>query len=193
MASHPAERVWRQLEGAPRAALEHDLSQADLQTLLLDVASQRAAAVTPARLMRRWRQDRYVMPSASDPRKVWRTEARLWALLPEEFTGVELSPVTPLGTCAALGPVSQNRVISTIRGSEVVSDPTNVLAVEAAWRRGKRHPEKTPCTWPAVSRCCAPSRSTRRAPSSTSGCSPWSPALGTADRRRPRRRCSSPT
>jgi hypothetical protein len=85
--------------------------------------------------MQRWRQDRFVMPSASDPRKVWRTEARLWALLPEEFTGVELSPVTPLGTCTALGPVSQNRVISTIRGSEVVSDPTNVLAVEAAWRR----------------------------------------------------------
>jgi hypothetical protein len=135
MASHPAERVWRQLEGAPRAALEHDLSQADLQTLLLDVASQRAATVTPARLMRRWRQDRYVMPSVSDPRKVWRTEARLWALLPEEFTGVELSPVTPLGTCTTLGPISQNRVISTIRGSEVVSDPTNVLAVEAAWRR----------------------------------------------------------
>jgi hypothetical protein len=131
----PSERVWRQLEAAPRAALEHDLSQADLQTLLLDVASKRAATVTPARLMQRWRQDRYVMPSASDPREVRRTEARLWELLPEEFTGVELSPVTPLGTCTALGPVSQNRVISTIRGSEVVSDPTNVLALEAAWRR----------------------------------------------------------
>jgi hypothetical protein len=135
MASHPADRAWRQLEAAPRAALEHDLSQPDLQTLLLDVTRQRAAAVAPAGLMRRWRQDRYVTPSASDPRAVSRTEARLWELLPAEFTGIELSPVTPLGTCAALGPVSQNRVISTIRGSEVVSDPTNVLALEAAWRR----------------------------------------------------------
>jgi hypothetical protein len=135
MASHPAERVWRQLDASPRTALEHDLSQADLQTLLLDIARQRAASVTPARLMQRWRQDRYVTPSASDPRKVWRTEARLWELLPGEFTGITPSPVTPLGTCAALGPVSQNRVISTIRGSEVVSDPTNVLALEAAWRR----------------------------------------------------------
>ena len=133
--AHPAERVWRQLDSAPRAALERDLSQADLQTLLLDVASQRAATVTPARLMRRWRQDRYVTPSASDPREVWRTEARLWELLPGEFTGITPSPVTPLGTCAALGPVSQNRVVSTVRGSEVVSDPTNVLALEAAWRR----------------------------------------------------------
>ncbi|MFY9670714.1 MAG: hypothetical protein WAK44_22425, partial [Trebonia sp.] len=152
MASHPAERVWRQLAGAPRAALEHDLSQADLQTLLLDVASERAATVTPARLMRRWRQDRYVTPSDSDPRKVWRTEARLWALLPGEFTGVELSPVTPLGTCTALGPVSQNRVMSTIRGSEVVSDPTNVLAVEAAWRRREAIPREDPVHLA----CCQP-------------------------------------
>jgi hypothetical protein len=144
MASHPSERVWRQLDSAPRAALEHDLSHADLQTLLLDITRQRAATVTPARLMQRWRQDRYVTPSASDPREVWRTEARLWALLPDQFAGVELSPVTPLGTCAALGPVSQNRVISTIRGSEVVSDPTNVLALEAAWRRREAKTSEDP-------------------------------------------------
>src|SRR5215475_4571682 len=131
----PSERVWRQLEAAPRTSLTRDLSQADLQTLLLDVTRGRAADVTPARLMQRWRQDRYVEPAASDPRKVSRAEAGLWALLPGQFTGVTLSPVTPLGTCAALGPVSQNRVISTIRGSEVVSDPTNVLALEAALRR----------------------------------------------------------
>ena len=31
--------------------------------------------------------------------------------------------------------ISQNRIISTVRGSEVVSDPTNALAVEAAIRR----------------------------------------------------------
>ena len=131
----PSERVWRKLQAAPRAALEHDLSQADLQTLLLDVARRRAADVTPARLMQRWRQDRYVQPSASDPRRVSQAEARLWALLPGEFTGISPSPITPLGSCAALGPVSQNRVISTIRGSEIVSDPTNVLALEAALRR----------------------------------------------------------
>ena len=99
--------------------------------------------------MQRWRQDRYVLPSASDPREVWRTEARLWALLPAEFTGVELSPVTPLGTCTALGPVSQNRVIATIRGSEVVSDPTNVLALEAAWRR-----REAPAAAPVHLACC---------------------------------------
>ena len=77
------------------------------------MSRSRAAAVTPARLMQRWRQDRYVQPFVSDPGPVWQLEARLWALLPDEFAGVDLSPVTPLGTCSAVGPVSQDRVIST--------------------------------------------------------------------------------
>ena len=130
-----SERVWRHVAQDPRAALEHKLSPADLQTLLLEVSRRRAAAVRPARLMQRWQQDRYVRPAATDPRLVWQLEARLWDLLPAEFAGVELSPVAPLGTCSALGPVSQDRVITTVRGSEVVSDPTNVLAIESAVRR----------------------------------------------------------
>ena len=131
----PSDRVWRQLEQAPRAALERDLSQSDLQTLLMAVARQRAATVTPARLTQRWQQDRYVTPGNSDPRKVWQVEARLWALLPAEFTALDLSPTTPLGTCTAVAPGSQDRIVSTVRGTEVVSDPTNVLALEAAQRR----------------------------------------------------------
>lgn len=136
--SAAAARAWRHVEAGPhgpRGALEHGLSPADLQTLLLGVSRRRAAAVGPARLMRRWREDRYVQPSASDPRRVWALEARLWALLPGQFTGVDLSPVAPLGACSAVAPVSQDRVVSTVRGSEVVSDPTNVLALEAAVRR----------------------------------------------------------
>jgi hypothetical protein len=133
--SDASRRVWRQLAAAPRAALEQGLSPADLQTALLDVSRRRAAAVTPARLLQRWRQDRYVRPAVTDPRQLWRLEARLWALLPDEFAGLELSPAAPLGTSSALGPVSQDRVITTTRGTEVVSDLTNVLAVEAAVRR----------------------------------------------------------
>src|SRR3984885_15477697 len=106
-------RVWGQLAADPRAALERGLNPADLQAALMDVSRSRAAAVTPARLMQRWRQDRYVQPVVSDPRLVWQLEARLWSLLPDEFAGVDLSPVAPLGACSAVGPVSQDRVLST--------------------------------------------------------------------------------
>ena len=59
----------------------------------------------------------------------------MWSLVPSTFEGVELSPVAPLGTCSALADVSQDRVLATVRRSEVVSDSTNALAVEAAARR----------------------------------------------------------
>ncbi len=108
----------------PRAALETNLPPTDLQTLLLGVVRTRAAALTPAQVMQRWRQDRFVRPSAVDPRRLARLEARLWELLPAGFVGVELSPVVPLGVCSAVAGVDQNRVVSTVRGTEVVSDPT---------------------------------------------------------------------
>ena len=131
----PLDRVWSEAAGDPRDALERGLTPADLRTLLLGVARARAASVTPAGVVRQWRSDRFVRPSAADPRALARVEARLWGLLPETFAGVELSPVAPLGTCSSVATVDQNRVLSTTRGTEVVSDPTNALAVEAAVRR----------------------------------------------------------
>jgi hypothetical protein len=129
------ERIWLQAMADPRRALEEALSPSDLQTLLLDVARTRAAQRRPADLMQRWRDDRYVRPAGVDPRSVAKVVAQLWDLLPAQFSGLELSPVTPLGTCSSLGPVAQNRVLATTRGTEVVSDLTNALAIEAAWRR----------------------------------------------------------
>src|SRR5580692_6542460 len=99
-----AERVWRAMPAGSREALTRDLPPTDLQTLLIAVARARADRVTAADVMRRWQQDRFVRPAACDPRRVAAVEARLWQLLPAEFTGIELSPVAPLGTCTAVGP-----------------------------------------------------------------------------------------
>lgn len=133
----PAERAWRRVRASadPRTALEDEISPAELKSLLMGVSQRRAAAVSPARLLERWESDRSVRAAGSDPRQVARLEARLWRLLPDVFRGVDLSPVAPLGTCSAVAPVSQHKVVSTTRGTEVVSDPTNVLALEAAARR----------------------------------------------------------
>ena len=129
------ERLWQALDPDPRAALEHGLAPTDLQSLLLAVSRARAGRVSPARVARRWREDRFVRPSEHDPRLLARIQARLWEMLPAAFVGVELSPVAPLGTCSAVATVDQNWVVSTVRGTEVVSDPTNALAVEATTRR----------------------------------------------------------
>jgi hypothetical protein len=134
-ATPAADRVWARLPIGARAVLEDELAPTDLQTLLLSLARTRAHHVDVPRLRERWQQDRFVRPSATDPRRLAATVAHLWRMLPAEFDGLALSPVTPLGTCAAVGAADQNRVLSTVRSSEVVSDPTNVLALEAAVRR----------------------------------------------------------
>src|SRR4051794_37690077 len=106
------ERVWAQVLVNPRQALESTLAPTDLQTLLLGVARTRAHRRTAADLVERWRADPYVAPAATDPRLLALVESQLWDLLPREFAGLALSPVTPLGTCAAVAPVDQNRVLS---------------------------------------------------------------------------------
>lgn len=136
ISSNPAaERVWRALPQGAREQLEATLPPTDLQSLLMGIAATRAARAQPADLIARWRRDRFVQPAACDPRRVSAVEARLWELLPSAFTGIELSPVAPLGSCTAVAPLSQNRIVTTMRLSEVVADSTNALAVEAAVRR----------------------------------------------------------
>ena len=132
-----AERRIRARLPAGAAEAIAALPGSDLQTLLMAVARDRAGRVRPADLLRRWRQDRLVRPAATDPRALSRLEARLWELLPHDVDGVQLSPVVPLGTCTAVAPQSQNRIVTAMRPVEVVSDPTNALAIEAADRRAR--------------------------------------------------------
>lgn len=134
--SAAVERVWSRFPDGARDVLERELSPTDLQTLLLDLARTRARRATPSQTLRRWQSDRFVRPARVDPGQHSELQARLWELLRDtEFEGLELSPLTPMGSCAAVAGVDQNRVVTTVRSSEVVSDPTNVLALEAGRRR----------------------------------------------------------
>jgi hypothetical protein len=57
------------------------------------------------------------------------------AVLPEGFVELLLAPLAPLGVSSVLGRFSQDRILTTISDTEVVSDSTNVLALECARRR----------------------------------------------------------
>jgi hypothetical protein len=115
--------------------LADDLSGADLTTLLLEVMRRKASRVAAPDLMRRYGADRFVAPAVAGSDRLRRVEEGLIRSLPPAFEMVELSPLVPLGTHSAVGPVDQNWVVSTIRGTEVAADPTNGLALEAARRR----------------------------------------------------------
>lgn len=138
MQSGHLNRILREAGGAKvLEALADELSPTDLQSLLLEVSRRRAAKVSPARLMERYEHDRFVKPAAADVRDMVEFD-RLAFSVAERFEAIELSPVCPLGSVSALGLVDQNNVIATTRGTEVVADSTNVMALECARRRKKQ-------------------------------------------------------
>ena len=79
--------------------------------------------------------NRFARPSAADPVALARFDVAAFAALPAGFEAIELSPVAPLGTASALATVHQNKALASIRSVEVLSDATNVLALECALRR----------------------------------------------------------
>lgn len=111
------------------------LDPTDLQSLLLEVYRRRSERKTPAVLLSEYEMNRFVRPAPADPAALLEWERIAFATLPDEFVALELSPVCPLGTSAAVAAVSQNRAVATSRNTEVVSDTTNVLTLESAARR----------------------------------------------------------
>jgi hypothetical protein len=118
------------------------LPGADFTSLMLHVARERVARATPSSVVRQYANDRFVGRAAASFVQVRATEDALLAALPERFELLALSPLAPFGAHAALATVDQKKVVSTVRGSEVAADPTNVLALEAA-RRRKAEPRST--------------------------------------------------
>ena len=115
--------------------LGDELPGADLTTLLLEVMRRRSQTVGPADVLRRYESDRFVAPAPVVFADLRRIEDAFLSALPPGFDVIELAPVVPLGTHAAVSPVDQNRVVSTVRSTEVAADPTSGLALEVALRR----------------------------------------------------------
>jgi hypothetical protein len=130
-----SERRWTvdSISDETYRALSEGMSASELWSLLLEVFSARASRRTPASLMEQWQRDGFVRLSPVDQRTLMAVDAELLAAA-DRFEAVELSPLAPLGVCSVVGLASQNKVVSALRGTEVVSDPTNVLALECARR-----------------------------------------------------------
>jgi len=111
------------------------LPAGDLRAVLLEVAARRAAARRPADVLRRYEREASFAPAPVDSAAYRRLEAWAFAALPAGFVEIALAPHAPLGTSSVLAELSQDRALSTLADSEVVSDSTNVLALEAARRR----------------------------------------------------------
>lgn len=143
MTARDSERAWATagVGSDAFAALAERLPPSELWSLLLEVFSRRAAERTPNDLMRQWERDRFTELARADQRTIVELDSHLLAAA-RQFEALELSPVAPLGACSAVGLASQNKIVSALRGTEVVADPTNVFALECA-RRLRKDPDQT--------------------------------------------------
>jgi hypothetical protein len=115
--------------------LGEGLNSSDYQSVMLEIARLRSLKVKPSGIMREFGNNRFLKPSVI-PQDVFNMVDRLaYDCLPGTYYPVELSPVAPFGSCSSVSKLSQNLVVSTVRHSEIVADPTNLLAIEASYRR----------------------------------------------------------
>jgi hypothetical protein len=130
------DRIEREL-GIPGLAslLAERLDPADLQSLLLDVYRRLVVRRQTSAILSDYTTNRFVHPSTISPARSLAWENVALSQLPDSFEALELSPVCPLGASSAIAGLGQDWALSTIRNTEVVSDSTNVLALEAAVRR----------------------------------------------------------
>jgi len=122
--------------------LSEKLSASELNTLLLELFRTRAKKITAAELLRQFEKNRFAAPSEVDTINFKEFEIRCLKLAKSKgFTPVTLSPLAPFGTCSAVAFVDQNNVVTALRGTEVVSDATNVLSILMAreFKKKKDH------------------------------------------------------
>jgi len=116
--------------------LTREFPASELNSLLLEVFRMSTERITPQELMTSYEKNRFVAPSFLDALTFAKADLQLLELAKRHgFEGLELSPLAPIGNCSSIALVDQNKVVSAIRGTEVVADATNLLALESSKRR----------------------------------------------------------
>lgn len=107
-----------------------------LQSILIHAFKNRVKAKKPAQLLQEYEARQEFLGVSS----LTQVDLYKFALACHEatqgmFENVQTSPIAPLGLNAVLSKVSQNNILSSIRGSEVVGDLTSQLSLECSLRR----------------------------------------------------------
>ncbi|MDR2932565.1 MAG: hypothetical protein LBV27_05600 [Oscillospiraceae bacterium] len=109
------------------------LSKADLNSLLLALFERQTNKVLPSEMLKIYKANRFSLPSKFDPVRYHALEAQLLTEAQNmNIQTILLSPSAPLGSCSVFGCVNQYNVISALRNTETLADPTNMLAITIA-------------------------------------------------------------
>ena len=133
------------------------LQNADFNSLMLKIFQSQAQKTTPAEIVKAFQTNRFSVPSELDPVAYHILETEfLLAAQKSDIKTVLLSPAVPFASSSVFGCVDQNNVVSAVRGTEILSDPTNMVAIILAEQlKSKKVDNKTPihyCTTARVLR-----------------------------------------
>lgn len=110
--------------------LGEKISLSDLNTLLLEVFRNITEDSSASELLQRYANNRFVYPTEINPLQLKILELNTLETAQRfSYTPIQLSPVAPLGSCSIVATADQNKIISALRGTEVVADATNLLAL----------------------------------------------------------------
>lgn len=138
MSNPTLQRLLRKTGHEDLISILDKLTLSELNSLMLEVYKQRASRQSVREIMKAYETNRFVCPSSIDSVAFLKTEIELLQLAEERgFKSLTLSPLAPLGSTSGIASVDQNKIVSALRGTEVVADATNVLALEAAVQRMK--------------------------------------------------------
>ena len=149
------------------------LSRGHLRHVFEQLTNDQADEVDTTRLLQQQQTDRFCEPVAIDAIDL--AQAELTALTTASHDGFEtvrLSPLAPLGASQRFGTIDQANVVTTTGFCELVSDPTNALALVTASRR-RLHREQE-----AVTRLGAVQRVVRARQFDAPGALPHFSAIG---------------
>lgn len=158
MTEHPSiKSILKKLgDDALIKKLSEDISSSEFQSLMLEVFRRKSKGITVGELMQAYEKNRFVQPSKMNPVDFGEFENDiLRAAEMDGFEPVLLSPLAPLGSCSVIALADQNKIVSALRGTEVVADATNMLALEYARRKKSKKPEA------GIMHLCAAQRHTR--------------------------------
>jgi hypothetical protein len=133
------------------------LPKSDLNSLLLKLFQEQVNDFTPIDVLKVFQTNRFSVPSELDPVAYHTLETEfLTAAQKLDIKTVLLSPAAPFASSSVFGCVDQNNIVSAVRGTEILSDPTNMLSIIIAEQiKSKKVDNTTPlhyCTTARVLR-----------------------------------------
>lgn len=109
------------------------ISSSDLSSLLIEVYQQRSVGLSVGSLLQQYQQNSFAQPADTEMLLMLEKELEILRYLQQMgYHSLELSPVGQFGSCSVVGTVSQKKIISAIRHTEVMADATNALALHMA-------------------------------------------------------------